>query len=229
MTAIIPDNFRKIRSILGLNRKKMGELVNKSDKSWEAYEYGTSFPGGEVFVELVNIGFNINWVLTGVGEIMQVKAPPPFNLKEKNGEYKKGAAEEGKEIDPQLKRYLDYITGRFSDEDLILKYLRLRPETKKALLEQAKTLDAIELTEEIINEIKKMGSEEVEYLFSYLFLDGKKWEENDVRSILEKLDLSLLYQFFNRVISVKTYGVEALKKEEEENVPPSQRKKNQSN
>ena len=43
----------------------MSEILNCHIRSWDAYENGTSIPGGEVLSNLAKIGVDINWLLTG--------------------------------------------------------------------------------------------------------------------------------------------------------------------
>jgi len=47
----------------------MGKLISLSYKQWQRYEAGEAFPGGEVLQSLANLGFNINWILTGIGDM----------------------------------------------------------------------------------------------------------------------------------------------------------------
>ncbi len=47
----------------------MASLINMSYKGWQQYESGDSIPGGKVLQSLANLGFSVNWILTGEGEM----------------------------------------------------------------------------------------------------------------------------------------------------------------
>lgn len=63
------DRLFQLRRHLGFNQEEMASKVGKSTPAWQSYERGISFPGGEVFRELHALGFNINWLLSGRGEM----------------------------------------------------------------------------------------------------------------------------------------------------------------
>ena len=47
----------------------MGALVGGHESTWQKYERGSSLPGSEVLQALTRLGFNINWILTGEGNM----------------------------------------------------------------------------------------------------------------------------------------------------------------
>ena len=47
----------------------MGELVGGHESSWQKYEKGSSLPGSEVLQALAKLSFNVNWILTGKGDM----------------------------------------------------------------------------------------------------------------------------------------------------------------
>lgn len=61
----IAERLKKIKETYGYSRKEMSEILNCHIRSWDAYENGTSIPGGEVLSNLAKIGVDINWLLTG--------------------------------------------------------------------------------------------------------------------------------------------------------------------
>lgn len=65
----LTDRLKKIRESLGLSQREMAEAVDSSFTSWQGYEAGRNTPGGKVLESLANMGFNINWLLTGIGEM----------------------------------------------------------------------------------------------------------------------------------------------------------------
>ena len=63
------DRLKKIREKLGKTQKEMGALVSVHERAWQKYEKGANIPGGEVLQALADLGFNINWILTGKGDM----------------------------------------------------------------------------------------------------------------------------------------------------------------
>lgn len=66
----LAENLKIAREYLGKSQKEMASAVGSAYRSWQGYEQGTSTPGGKIFVSLAEIGFNINWILTGEGKMM---------------------------------------------------------------------------------------------------------------------------------------------------------------
>ncbi len=63
------ERLRRIRGFLGLSQKEMAKKISISTNAWQGYELGRNEPGSGVIKELVNLGFNANWILTGEGEM----------------------------------------------------------------------------------------------------------------------------------------------------------------
>jgi len=63
------DRLKQVREILGKSQRDMASLINMSYKGWQQYESGDSIPGGKVLQSLANLGFSVNWILTGEGEM----------------------------------------------------------------------------------------------------------------------------------------------------------------
>jgi len=61
--------LKQIREELRKTQKEMAALVGGHESTWQKYERGDSLPGSEVLQSLANLGFNINWILTGEGEM----------------------------------------------------------------------------------------------------------------------------------------------------------------
>lgn len=59
----------------------MATKVNKSLAAWQSYEQGVRVPGGEVYFELLGLGININWLLSGQGEML-LEQPNPVPQQE---------------------------------------------------------------------------------------------------------------------------------------------------
>lgn len=67
--ANLGERLKKTREFLQLSQKEMGKKASVSLQMWQAYEAGKSVPGGKVLEALSLIGFNVNWLLTGEGEM----------------------------------------------------------------------------------------------------------------------------------------------------------------
>lgn len=76
----IGNRIHQIRETLGLNQSEFADLANSSQRAIQNYELGKSTPGGKILKALASKGFNINWVLTGDGEMKQPNPSESFPL-----------------------------------------------------------------------------------------------------------------------------------------------------
>ena len=60
--------FRQIRSELGLNQTDMGKLLNKKQRAISHYEQGR-MPDHGSLKKIHSMGYSIDWLLTGDGEM----------------------------------------------------------------------------------------------------------------------------------------------------------------
>jgi transcriptional regulator with XRE-family HTH domain len=60
-----------VRDSLGMTQKDVAKSLGISPRTWQDYEGGINLPGGKVLEQLARMGFNVNWILTGEGEIRQ--------------------------------------------------------------------------------------------------------------------------------------------------------------
>lgn len=65
----LPERLKKVRAYTGKSQKDISSALGISTRTWQIYEEGGSVPGGKVLEGLANIGIDINWLLTGVGEM----------------------------------------------------------------------------------------------------------------------------------------------------------------
>lgn len=65
----LAERLKLIRESLGMSQSAMAKAADSSLPSWQGYEAGRNVPGGKVLEALARMGFNINWVLTGEGEM----------------------------------------------------------------------------------------------------------------------------------------------------------------
>jgi len=68
---ILADRLKELRRLLGYSQREMAGFLEINAQSWQGYEAGSSVPGGKSLEALAQKGFNINWLLTGVGSIYQ--------------------------------------------------------------------------------------------------------------------------------------------------------------
>jgi phage repressor protein C with HTH and peptisase S24 domain len=89
--ASIADRLRQIRASLGVNQREMAEKVGLSSTSWQRLELEDRPPQGEAQIELIKLGFSIDWLLTGRGSMQHdtpvavdrrnaANLPPHFTL-----------------------------------------------------------------------------------------------------------------------------------------------------
>jgi len=67
----VHDRLKKVRESLGKTQKDVARALGVSPRTWQDYEGGINLPGGKVLEQLARMGFNVNWILTGEGEIQQ--------------------------------------------------------------------------------------------------------------------------------------------------------------
>lgn len=63
------DRLKNIRETLGKSQKEMANDVGVSVTAWQNYESGGQCPGGKVLEALARLGFDINWLLIGQGQM----------------------------------------------------------------------------------------------------------------------------------------------------------------
>ncbi len=65
----LAERLKQIRESFKKTQKEIAGDVSVSVQMWQAYEAGKSVPGGNVLEALARMGFNVNWILTGEGEM----------------------------------------------------------------------------------------------------------------------------------------------------------------
>lgn len=61
--------LKQARESLGYSQKEMAEKINSYPQTWRVYESDKSVPGGNVLEALSRLGFSVDWLLTGEGEM----------------------------------------------------------------------------------------------------------------------------------------------------------------
>jgi len=61
------ERLKQVRESLSYSQKEMAQAIDTNPQTWRVYEANKSVPGGNVLEALARMGFNVNWILTGVG------------------------------------------------------------------------------------------------------------------------------------------------------------------
>ena len=69
----IAARIKTIRESHGASQREMARTLRCSLGALQSYETGKSIPGGNVLETIARLGYNVNWLLTGLGEM---KAEP---------------------------------------------------------------------------------------------------------------------------------------------------------
>lgn len=77
----LQERIKSIRKSLGKSQKEMAILVNIGLRTWQQYEEGGHEPSWKVINKLSELGFNIDWLASGTGEIKRGAA---YRLSEGN-------------------------------------------------------------------------------------------------------------------------------------------------
>lgn len=65
----LPERLCAARSLLKLKQSEFAEQIGVSERAYQGYEAGRSVPGGNAIEGIARAGINVNWLLTGEGEI----------------------------------------------------------------------------------------------------------------------------------------------------------------
>ena len=72
----ITERLRKVRSHFGFSQRAMATFLNISAATWHGYEQRGDLPNSTCLENLATENININWLLTGDGEMLRSKAIP---------------------------------------------------------------------------------------------------------------------------------------------------------
>ncbi len=68
----VGERFAAIRAQLGLNQTQMAEKAGVQRDSWRRYEAG-ALPNGETLERIAGMGFSLDWVLLGIGQMLLIE------------------------------------------------------------------------------------------------------------------------------------------------------------
>lgn len=74
MASEIGERLREWRQALGLTQAQLAERLGVHIGVLKKYEQGVNVPGGEPLGALARTGVNVNWLLTGEGEMRSAPA-----------------------------------------------------------------------------------------------------------------------------------------------------------
>ena len=63
------DRIRQIRESIGITQETMSQRLGLGDSTWQKYELGISQPNSKALIAISDLGFSIDWILTGEGEM----------------------------------------------------------------------------------------------------------------------------------------------------------------
>ena len=87
------ERLRQVRNIFGMSQVAVAKAAGVSVTAWQNYENGNQCPGGKVLGALVQLGVNVNWILTGEGQMMREN-----NMLQTQSDSKIGSSEYEKEV-----------------------------------------------------------------------------------------------------------------------------------
>ena len=64
------ERIKKLRKYLGLSQKEFGGEIGVGTSHVSQWERGLSMPSSKALMGMAHLGVNINWLLTGDGEMM---------------------------------------------------------------------------------------------------------------------------------------------------------------
>ncbi|WP_421780761.1 helix-turn-helix domain-containing protein [Kiloniella litopenaei] len=68
----IGERIKLVRGRLGLNQKQLADELGSSHRALQSYERDEQIPGGKVLLAFSNHGIDINWLLSGVGQMQLI-------------------------------------------------------------------------------------------------------------------------------------------------------------
>ena len=71
------EQFRALRTRLGLTQEAIAARYGIPEESWKKYELGKAMPGANVIAQLVTGGVDGNWLVTGEGQMLRSESELP--------------------------------------------------------------------------------------------------------------------------------------------------------
>lgn len=152
--ACMKDRLKQVRGDLRKTQKEMAIVVGCHERAWQKYEKGDNSPGSEILEALAKLGYNTNWILTGVGQMYVDTHQQVEGFASDDGivSYKAGNALEALQIKPVMDAVMEVMTSDHSGVKLAL--------TQNALIFQEMVRNANKLSklEDRIEKIERQRS-----------------------------------------------------------------------
>lgn len=73
------NRLKQVRASLGITQKTMSARLGLGTTTWQSYELGKNLPGTEIYLKLAQMGYSIDWILTGAGTMLRtpLEEKPP--------------------------------------------------------------------------------------------------------------------------------------------------------
>lgn len=72
------ERMKYARMSVGVSQQEMANRLQIALRTWQSYERANGpVPGGEIVARLVDMGFNANWILCGLGQMYRNKGEAP--------------------------------------------------------------------------------------------------------------------------------------------------------
>lgn len=178
----LADRLKMIRENLEKSQKTMAADIGISFRAWQGYELGNNTPGSAVIEELVRLGYNANWILTGEGPMKTKKR----EYSNKDFEFQLLGGRKGTRLFNKLNRLISDHKGTDKDmsDDMSMKlfltlfYMLYQQDeswhTKENLKQAIDSLLNMSKAFKIFRNLK-VNEEGVEMLISFL-IDPECWE-----------------------------------------------------
>ena len=79
---IFGQRIKAIRESKGLSQRQFADQIGSSYRAIQNYEMGISTPSAKVLEGIVGLGFNANWLLTGMGAMRIEETTKEFHFKQ---------------------------------------------------------------------------------------------------------------------------------------------------
>jgi|GEM_PF-1569451 len=118
----IGERLRIFANYIG-NLSKLATLINMSPSSLDAYLIGRSKPGTEILQRLLKLGCNINWLLSGEGEMLiNNKSSPGQDIETIKAEYEEKISNLEKEIS-NLEKEIEKLNIKISVYERVIQLI----------------------------------------------------------------------------------------------------------
>lgn len=186
----LAERLKRVREELEMSQKELAVKLGISFRAWQGYELGKNVPGSSVIEELVKLGFNANWILTGKG-IMKTSVEKEF-YKMLDGAFGKRAIQVSSRISIVLNEYMknDANFSQDAAEDMNVILFAILFKKDDAFLTDENILLAVKALRDIYKAfdiLKEIGTNDIG------IIEITKCILNPERMNPQQIDVDLLY------------------------------------